>query len=151
VKKLWGREGNTMVNTDQDTSTVLLIEDNAGDVILVQEALKEIPLAVHLAVARDGEEAMRYLQQEPPPAETSPVDLIILDINLPKKDGFEVLKDIKSIPALKNLPVVVFTTSRSDKDILKTYGMGATCMLTKPLGFYEFIESIKSILSTCLR
>src|SRR5262245_28283642 len=135
---------------DAQVSQVLLIEDNPSDVVLVQESLKESNIQVKLNVVLDGTQAMDYLRRNEPFQDAPVPHLIILDINMPKVNGLEVLQEIKADPLLKHIPVVVLTTSRSDKDILKTYGLGATCFITKPLGFYEFMESVKSIVGNFL-
>ena len=122
---------------------VLLVEDNAGDVRLTQEALKEGKLAVHLTVARDGLEATEILHQRNGHANAQRPDLILLDLNLPKMDGRQVLQEIKSDPNLMRIPVVVLTTSEADSDILSTYGSHANCYITKPVDMDRFIEIVK--------
>jgi CheY-like chemotaxis protein len=124
---------------------VLLVEDNPGDIDLTREALKEGKISIHLNVVKDGEEAMKYLQRRPPYFEAPRPDLILLDLNLPKKDGREVLGEIKSDNELKTIPVVILTTSEAETDILRTYGLGANCYITKPVGFPEFIKVVRSI------
>lgn len=130
---------------------VLLVEDNSGDVILIQESLKDSEVKVNLRVVKDGVEAVDYFSKRPPFSQASRPDLILLDINLPKKGGLEVLQEIRSHPDLKSVPVVVLTTSHSDKDILKSYGLGADCFVTKPIGFHEYMASIRSIIKNFLR
>jgi CheY-like chemotaxis protein len=122
---------------------VLLVEDNIGDVRLTQEALKEGKMLVNLAVARDGIEAMDFLLRRNGHAESVRPDLVLLDLNLPKKDGREVLDEIKTNPELKSIPVVVLTTSEADSDILATYGSHANCYITKPVDMDRFIEIVK--------
>ncbi len=122
---------------------VLLVEDNAGDVRLTQEALKEGKLAVHLTVARDGLAAIEILRQRNGHANARRPDLILLDLNLPKMDGRQVLQEIKSDPKLKRIPVVVLTTSEADSDILSTYGSHANCYITKPVDMERFIDIVK--------
>lgn len=129
------------------TAQILLIEDNPGDIVLVQEALRENGSGIRLDVVTNVDEAMDYLYRRNHYEDVSKPGLIILDVNLPKKNGLELLQEIKNEPGLKDIPVVVFTTSRSDKDILKTYGLGGACLITKPLGFYEYMECVKSITS----
>lgn len=124
---------------------ILLVEDNAGDVRLTQEALKEGKLSVNLTVARDGLEAMRILQQRNGNAGSKLPDLILLDLNLPKKDGREVLREIKNDAAFKRIPVVILTTSDADKDIAATYGAHANCYITKPVDMDRFIEIVKML------
>lgn len=127
------------------TVEVLLIEDNAGDIRLTQEALKESNLLVHLSIARDGEEAMAFLRREGAFASSPTPDLILLDLNLPKKDGREVLQEIKADARLKRIPVVVLTTSQADSDILATYGFHANCYITKPVDMDQFIKIVKML------
>jgi len=127
------------------TVEVLLIEDNAGDIRLTQEALKESNLLVHLSIARDGEEAMAFLQRQGAFASSPIPDLILLDLNLPKKDGREVLQEIKADARLKRIPVVVLTTSQADSDILTTYGFHANCYITKPVDMDQFIKIVKML------
>jgi chemotaxis family two-component system response regulator Rcp1 len=122
---------------------VLLVEDNAGDVRLTQEALKEGKLAVNLTVARDGLEATEILHQRNGHANAQRPDLILLDLNLPKMDGRQVLQEIKSDPKLMRIPVVVLTTCEADSDILSTYGSHANCYITKPVDMERFIDIVK--------
>lgn len=125
------------------TIEVLLVEDNAGDIRLTKEALKESSLLIHLNVARDGEEAMAFLRREGVYAGMPTPDLILLDLNLPRKDGREVLQEIKADADLKRIPVVVLTTSEADSDILTTYGLHANCYITKPVDMDQFIKIVK--------
>ncbi len=142
---------NTLEVTEKSkTFEVLLVEDNLADIALVQEALREVDVNVNLSVAKDGVKAMEYLLKNGSYSDAPNPDLVILDINLPKKYGREVLNDMKNNASLKYVPVVVFTSSRSHKDVVKTYGLGAVCLITKPLGFYEFVESVKSTISNFL-
>jgi chemotaxis family two-component system response regulator Rcp1 len=122
---------------------VLLVEDNAGDVRLTQEALKEGTLAVNLTIARDGLEATEILHQRNGHANAQRPDLILLDLNLPKMDGRQVLQEIKSDPKLMRIPVVVLTTCEADSDILSTYGSHANCYITKPVDMERFIDIVK--------
>ena len=124
---------------------ILLVEDNPADVELAQEALEESKLACCLNVVQDGEAALAYLRKKPPYQATTCPDLIILDLNLPKKDGREVLKEIKEDVSLKIIPVVVLTMSRSDEDTLKAYQLHANCYITKPIDFEQFIKVVKSV------
>lgn len=125
------------------TIEVLLVEDNAGDIRLTKEALKESSLLIHLNVARDGEEAMAFLRREGVHAGVPTPDLILLDLNLPRKDGREVLQEIKADADLKRIPVVVLTTSEADSDILTTYGLHANCYITKPVDMDQFVKIVK--------
>jgi len=124
---------------------ILLVEDNPGDVRLTQETLKEFKVLNNLSVVGNGVEAMAFLRHEGRYAKASRPDLILLDLNLPKKDGREVLKEIKLDEQLKRIPVVVLTTSSAEQDILKTYELHANCYITKPVDLDQFIAVIKSI------
>lgn len=127
------------------TVEILLVEDNPEDVILVQEAFKEANVTVNLNVVDDGAKAIDFLERRGSYVNARKVDLIILDLNLPKQNGHEVLRRIKEDPQHKQVPVVVLTTSRAENDVVKSYGLGASCFITKPFGFYQFIEAVKSI------
>ena len=124
---------------------ILLIEDNPGDVRLTQEAFKEGNLGVNLSVVMDGVEAINYLRKTGKYTEAVMPDLILLDLNLPKRDGREVLEDIKADPALMFIPVVVLTTSNAEQDILKTYRLHANCYINKPVDFEKFFDVIQKI------
>jgi CheY-like chemotaxis protein len=124
---------------------ILLVEDNAGDVRLTIEALREGKVRNHLHVARDGVEALAFLRREGDFAEAVRPDLVLLDLNLPKKDGREVLAEIKSDESLRRIPVVVLTTSKAEEDILHTYDLHANCYITKPVDLEQFIAVVKSI------
>lgn len=124
---------------------ILLVEDNPGDVRLTTEALKEQKMYTRLQVVNDGVEAMAYLRKEGKYAKASRPDLVLLDLNLPLKDGREVLKEIKSDDALKAIPVVVLTVSKSDEDILKSYNLHANCYITKPVDLIQFLKVAKSV------
>jgi chemotaxis family two-component system response regulator Rcp1 len=124
---------------------LLLVEDNPGDVRLTREALKGGEVAVNLSVARDGVEALDFLHKRGAfPGAPSP-DLILLDLNLPRKNGREVLSEIKSDPALRRIPVLVMTTSRADQDVDRAYSLNANCYITKPMDLDEFLRIVKSI------
>lgn len=126
---------------------ILLVEDNPGDVRLTQEALKEGNLShnLQLRVVPDGEEAILYLSRKGQYADAEVPDIIFLDLNLPRKDGREVLAEIKENPQLKMIPVVVLTTSEAEQDILKSYQLHANCYITKPVDINQFIDVVKSI------
>ena len=124
---------------------ILLVEDNPGDVRLTIEGLREGKVRNNLHVARDGVEALAFLRREGDFADAVRPDLILLDLNLPRKDGREVLADIKSDPALKTIPVVVLTTSRAEQDVLHSYELQANCYITKPVDLEQFITVVKSI------
>lgn len=124
---------------------ILLVEDNEGDIRLTQESIKEAKIRNNLYVTRDGEEAMDFLLHQGDYQNSVAPDLILLDLNLPKKDGREVLKEIKNDEKLSHIPVVVLTTSEAEKDIVKSYKLHANCYVTKPMGLDQFVEVIKVI------
>ena len=124
---------------------ILLVEDNAADVRLTIEALKEGKVRNHLSVARDGVEAIDFLKRRGVHASAARPDLILLDLNLPKMDGREVLAEIKADDELKKIPVVVLTTSSAEADILKSYSLHANCYITKPVDLDQFVNVVKSI------
>ena len=124
---------------------ILLVEDNDGDVGLVEEVLEEAKIRNVIHVVSDGEEAILFLNGEGKFSGSPRPDIILLDLNLPKKDGREVLKEIKENDSLKNIPIVILTTSGAEKDILKSYDLHANAYITKPLDFDQFIMVIKSI------
>lgn len=124
---------------------ILLVEDSAADVRLTREALADAKLINNLHVAADGEQAMAFLRREGPYARAARPDLVLLDLNLPKKDGLEVLAEIKTDPLLMHIPVVVLTTSRAEEDVLRSYSLHANAYVAKPVGFSEFITAIKSL------
>jgi CheY-like chemotaxis protein len=124
---------------------VLLVEDNPGDVRLTLEALKDGKVNNHLSVVEDGVEALAFLRREGKYADAPRPDLIFLDLNLPKKDGREVLAEIKTDEDLKRIPVVVLTTSKAEEDILKTYNLHANCYITKPVDFDQFVIVVRLI------
>lgn len=124
---------------------VLLVEDSPADVRLTKEALKEEKLHVNLNVVNDGVEAMEFLRREGKFAQAVRPDLILLDLNLPKKDGREVLKEIKCDEKLRSIPVVILTTSKAEEDIVKSYNQYANCYITKPLDLSQFSTVVKSI------
>ncbi|MBN1427639.1 MAG: response regulator [Anaerolineae bacterium] len=124
---------------------ILLVEDNPGDVRLTQEALKEGKLCNALKIVNDGVEALSYLRCEGKYTDVARPDLILLDLNLPKKDGREVLAEIKKDDNLKRIPVVVLTTSEAERDILHTYNLHANCYITKPVDLEQFIRIFQQI------
>jgi chemotaxis family two-component system response regulator Rcp1 len=124
---------------------ILLIEDNPGDVRLTQEAFKEGKVSNSLRVVKDGVEAMAFLRHQDKYADAPRPDVILLDLNLPRKDGREVLAEIKQDPDLKRIPVVILTTSQAEQDILKTYNLHANCYIAKPVDLEQFIIVVKSI------
>jgi chemotaxis family two-component system response regulator Rcp1 len=133
------------IGTDAGPIEVLLVEDSPGDVRLTQEAFKDAKVHINLHVAPDGAKAMIFLRREGEHSNAPRPDLILLDLNLPKKDGREVLAEIKGDPALMSIPVVILTTSSSDADILRSYQLHANCYITKPVGLEGFLTVVKSI------
>lgn len=134
-----------MVNTVLDTIDILIVEDNPGDARLIREVLNDNKVYSSLYLVNDGVEAMSFLHNEGKFASVPRPDLIILDLNLPRKDGREVLAEIKSEEDLRHIPVVIMTISQAEEDILKTYKLHANCYITKPIDLTEFIKVIKSI------
>jgi len=124
---------------------ILLVEDNPGDVRLTREALKEGKVKNRLTVASDGVEAMAFLRREGEYASSPRPDLILLDLNLPRKDGREVLAEIKADPALRRIPVVVLTTSDAEQDVLRSYNLHANCYVTKPVVLEKFLAIVRSL------
>jgi chemotaxis family two-component system response regulator Rcp1 len=124
---------------------ILLVEDNAGDVRLAREGLRECKLLNNLSVAEDGVKALAFLRREGEYARAPRPDLIMLDLNLPRKDGREVLKEIKEDEQLKSIPVVILTTSKAEEDIVKSYSLHANCYVTKPLAIEQFINVVQAI------
>jgi CheY-like chemotaxis protein len=124
---------------------ILLVEDNPGDVRLTVEALRDGKVLNNLNVARDGVEALTFLRREGPHVAAPRPDLILLDLNMPKKDGREVLAEIKSDESLRRIPVVILTTSQAEQDILKSYDLHANCYITKPVDFDQFIAVVQSV------
>jgi CheY-like chemotaxis protein len=124
---------------------ILLVEDNPGDVRLTREALKEGKLLNELFVAQDGVEALAFLRHEGRFADSPYPDIILLDLNLPRMDGRELLALIKEDQRLKRIPVVVLTTSKAEEDVIKSYELHANCFITKPVGLDQFIQIIQSV------
>ncbi len=124
---------------------ILLVDDNAGDIRLAQEALKESKIRNTVYVAKDGVQAMDFLHRRGAHAGAPRPDLVLLDLNLPRKDGREVLAEIKADPDLKRIPVVILTISKSEEDILRTYNLHANCYITKPIDLHQFMRVVRSI------
>jgi CheY-like chemotaxis protein len=127
------------------TIEVLLVEDNPGDANLTRIALADREINVHLSVVADGVEAMNFLHRQGEYHQAVPPDLILLDWNLPRKDGREVLVEIRADARFQRIPVVVLTTSQAEEDILKAYNLHANCYITKPVDFNHFVEIVQSI------
>jgi len=123
---------------------ILLVEDNPGDVLLTREAFREGKISNNLEVVVDGEQAMAYLRRQGPYVNALRPDVILLDLNLPRKDGREVLAELKSDDELKYIPVVILTTSRSEEDVMESYGLHANCYIVKPVEYAPFLEVIRS-------
>ncbi len=123
----------------------MLVEDNPGDAQLTRIALEDSKISVNLNVVEDGVEAMAFLRKQEKYAKVPHPDIVLLDLNLPRKDGREVLAEIKTDPTLKRIPVVVLTTSQAEEDILKAYNLAANCYITKPVDFDQFVKIVQSI------
>lgn len=124
---------------------VLLVEDNPGDALLTRIALEDSKISVNLNVVEDGVEAMAFLRKQDKYADVPHPDIVLLDLNLPKKDGREVLAEIKGDEHLRRIPVVVLTTSQAEEDIVKAYNLAANCYITKPVDFDQFVRIVRSI------
>jgi chemotaxis family two-component system response regulator Rcp1 len=133
------------INSRSRPIDILLVEDNPGDIRLTQEAFKDGKINNKLNVVMDGEEALLYLKKTGQYAEATTPDIILLDLNLPKKDGREVLAEIKDDPNIKCIPVIILTTSAAQSDILNTYSNHANCYIMKPVDFNQFITVIRTI------
>ena len=134
-----------MTNITPRPIEILLVEDSPGDVTLTVEALRDAKVANNLHVARDGEEALRFLRHEGEFAEKPRPDLILLDLNMPRKDGREVLADLKADDELKRIPVVVLTTSQSEDDVAAAYNLSANCYVAKPVDLDQFLGVVRAI------
>lgn len=124
---------------------VLLVEDDPGDILLTKEAFEDNKVRNNLQVVSDGEEAIAFLRRQGPYAQAPRPDLVLLDLNLPRKDGREVLQEVKADPDLRSIPIVVLTTSEADEDILRSYRLHANAYVTKPVDFDQFIRVVRQI------
>ena len=124
---------------------ILLVEDDLGDIDLIREAMKQAEAVTALEVVPDGVQAIEYLRRVGPYAGAVRPDVILLDLNLPKKDGREVLREIKGDPDLRSIPVITFSTSSAESDIRASYRLGANCYISKPLGLNQFVNAIRAI------
>jgi CheY-like chemotaxis protein len=124
---------------------ILLVEDSPSDTELTIEALKDFKVRNHVSIVEDGVQAMQFLRRQGPYAGSPRPDMIMLDLNLPRKDGREVLAEIKGDDHLKTIPIVVLTTSRAEQDILRAYQLNANCYINKPVDFNQFLEVVRSI------
>ncbi len=138
-------EGLADLMSSTRVATILLVEDNRGDADLVRLALDENKIRTDLHVVKDGVEAMEFVRKIGAYADAPRPDVILLDLNLPRKDGREVLAEIKSDDDLKRIPVVVLTTSTQDEDVLKAYNLNANCYVTKPVDFEQFAKVVRHI------
>jgi two-component system, chemotaxis family, response regulator Rcp1 len=136
---------NISTGTHYAPIEVLLVEDSPGDVRLTREALKDAKVQISLHVAQDGIEAMAFLERAGTHVNAPRPDLILLDLNLPKKDGREVLKEIKESMSLRSIPVVILTTSSSEADVLQSYNLHANCYISKPVDLEGFLKVVQSI------
>jgi two-component system, chemotaxis family, response regulator Rcp1 len=127
-----------------DKLSILLVEDSPSDVRLIREALKQTPLEVQITLARDGVEAMEYLRQSENGLVNRP-DIILLDLNLPRKNGREVLAEVKAAPRLKQIPVLIMTSSKADEDVKQAYNLNANCYIAKPANLQEYVDVVRSI------
>ncbi|MBI5385427.1 MAG: response regulator [Verrucomicrobia bacterium] len=134
-----------MNTTDGRAIEILLVEDSPSDTELTLEALKEAKVSNHLNIVEDGVLAMEFLRRQGQFATAPRPDLIMLDLNLPRKSGREVLAELKADPSLRAIPVVVLTTSRAEQDILHVYNLNGNCYISKPVDFRQFLEVVKSI------
>jgi len=133
------------LKNNKEKPRVLLVEDNPGDIRLTQEALKESKMDIHLDVVSDGEQAVDFLMKRGKYTDAIRPHIILLDLNLPKKNGIEVLKEVKTHDSLKKIPVIVLTTSDADHDISKAYSLHANCYILKPVDFDDFAKAIRLI------
>ena len=124
---------------------ILLVEDNLADVRLTQEALKEGKVCNNLSVVSDGDQALAYLYRAPPYENAKRPDIILLDLNLPRKSGREVLAEIKNDPSLRRIPVVILTTSSAEEDVINSYDLHVNCYITKPVDMEQFVTVVKAI------
>ena len=133
------------MKTDIRPIEILLVEDSPSDTELTVEALKDFKVRNHVSIVEDGVLAMQFLRRQGPYTQAPRPDLILLDLNLPRKDGREVLAEIKADELFKAIPVVVLTTSRADQDILRAYNLNANCYINKPVDFSQFLEVVRAI------
>lgn len=133
------------MNSRTNPIKILLVEDNPGDVRLIKEVFKDAKIFNAMQIAYDGETAMKILRKQGEYNECATPDMILLDLNLPKKDGREVLREVKNDDDLKCIPVVILTTSNAEEDLIETYKMNANCYITKPVDLDQFINVVKSI------
>jgi CheY-like chemotaxis protein len=133
------------VNPNAQPVEILLVEDDPGDVLITREALESSKVSNHLSVVSNGEEALAFLRREPPFGDAVRPGLILLDLNLPRLDGHEVLASVKADPDLRRIPVVILTTSSADEDIVRSYDLHANAYVTKPVDFDQFMSAVRQI------
>lgn len=131
--------------TSKEPIHILLVEDNDGDILLIEEAFEEAKLLNTVSIVKDGEKAIHFLKKQGDYSEAATPDLILLDVNLPRKNGHEVLEFVKTDDQLKQIPVIMLTTSSSEKDVLKSYKNHANCYITKPVDVDQFLKAITKI------
>lgn len=137
-----------MPGNDKTTvANILVIEDNAGDILILEEVLEELGYSIQMQVIHDGEEALRYLHREGSFAEAAKPDIILLDMNLPRVNGFDLLENIKTDDDLKRIPIIILSTSKADTDINRSYDLHANCFVTKSGDLEEYMDNIKNIMS----
>lgn len=124
---------------------ILLVEDNPGDVRLTQEALRDAKVRNEMHVAIDGEKALAYLRREGEHKDAKRPDVILLDLNLPRKSGLEVLKEVKADDDMKRIPIVIITSSKAEQDIVRSYNLHANCYVTKPVDLHQFLEVVRAV------
>lgn len=134
-----------MKKSDGRPIEILLVEDSPSDTDLTLEALKDFKVRNNVNVVEDGVQALQFLRQQAPYVDVPRPDMIMLDLNLPRKDGREVLAEIKADDNLKTIPIVVLTTSRAEQDVLRAYQLNANCYINKPVDFNQFLDVVKSI------
>jgi CheY-like chemotaxis protein len=133
------------MRTDLDVMEILLVEDNPGDVRLVQEGLRQSKVSNNLQVARDGEEALAFMQRRGAHAGAPRPHLVLLDLHLPKRSGFEVLAELKSDLELRRIPVVMLSSSDANEDVVRAYDLQAACYISKPADFEQFVQVVRRI------
>lgn len=133
------------MNPNAQPVEILLVEDDPGDVLITREALESSKVSNHLSVVSNGEEALAFLRREPPFGDAARPGLILLDLNLPRLDGREVLASVKADPDLRRIPVVILTTSSADEDIVRSYDLHANAYVTKPVDFDQFMSAVRQI------
>ena len=138
-------------SSSRHVAEILLVEDSQGDIVLTQTALQDARVANRLSVVRDGEQALAFLRREPPYADAPRPDLVLMDLNMPRKNGLEVLKEVKDDPDLRTIPVVILTTSEAERDIVESYALHANCYIQKPVDLNQFLRVILAIEDFWLR